>query len=83
MAKKVFNAAKDGNGVSRCTTCGIKIGGKVKQGKRMFRDWDIDHIYKVRKLKKRTWGTRKAFLDAYNHLSNLRARCQRCNRTDQ
>ncbi|WP_422732959.1 LamG-like jellyroll fold domain-containing protein [Micromonospora sp. WMMD558] len=83
VAKKVLAKSRDASGIPRCSTCGIKIGGTVKQGKRTFRDWDIDHIFKVRKLKKRVWATRKAFLDAYNHLSNLRARCQRCNRRDQ
>ncbi|MFI6783383.1 hypothetical protein [Micromonospora sp. NPDC050276] len=53
IAKKVLDRSRDSSGVSRCTTCGIQIGGKVKQGKRWFRDWDIDHIYKLRKLKKR------------------------------
>ena len=83
VANEVLDRARDAAGLARCTTCGAQIGGRVRQGSRWFRDWDVDHIFKVRKLQQRLWASRKRFLDAYNHVSNLRARCQACNRADQ
>jgi len=38
----------------------------VQQGKREAQDWHIDHIYKVRKLAKFVWPSRRVFIDAYS-----------------
>ena len=80
--RDVFARAAKGNH-SVCSTCGKIIGGKVLHGGTWVRDWHIDHIYKVRKLVQRTWRSRKAFIDAYHHPTNLRARCIECNVRDQ